>query len=143
MRELGELCFGWYLCIVSVWDIKNREIPMWLIAAGGILSASLGCLSSETSAVLMGAGALVGMLFLLISWMTREAFGYGDSLMIAVTGIYLGFWNLLYMLVWAYVLAAIFAGYVLIQKGFCKKEAFPFVPFLLLAYMGIMCLGGL
>ena len=46
MRELGELCFGGYLCIVSVWDIKNREIPMWLIAAGGILSASLGCLSS-------------------------------------------------------------------------------------------------
>ena len=57
----------------------------------------------------------------------------GDSLMIAVTGVYLGFWNVLYLLVWAYVLAAVFAGYVLIRKGFQKDAAFPFVPFLLAA----------
>ena len=69
--------------------------------------------------------------------------GYGDSLMIAVTGVYLGFWNVLYLLVWAYVLAAVFAGYVLIRKGFQKDAAFPFVPFLLAAYIGIVCLGGI
>ena len=73
----------------------------------------------------------------------RRAFGYGDSLMIAVTGVYLGFWNVLYLLVWAYVLAAVFAGYVLIRKGFQKDAAFPFVPFLLAAYIGIVCLGGI
>lgn len=93
--------------------------------------------------VLMVTGALVGGVFLLISRLTQEAFGYGDSLMIAVTGVYLGFWNVLYLLVWAYVLAAVFAGYVLIRKGFQKDAAFPFVPFLLAAYIGIVCLGGI
>ena len=63
--------------------------------------------------------------------------------MSAVTGVYLGFWNVLYLLVWAYVLAAVFAGYVLISKGFQKDAAFPFVPFLLAAYIGIVCLGGI
>ena len=93
--------------------------------------------------LLMVTGALVGGVFLLVSRVTQEAFGYGDSLMIAVTGVYLGFWNVLYLLVWAYVLAAVFAGYVLIRKGFQKDAAFPFVPFLLAAYIGIVCLGGI
>lgn len=142
MYEIGEICFGGYLCVVSMWDIRKREIPVWLIAAGGILSASLGYFHGKIPLVLMVTGALVGGVFLLISRLTQEAFGYGDSLMIAVTGVYLGFWNVLYLLVWAYVLAAVFAGYVLIRKGFQKDAAFPFVPFLLAAYIGIVCLGG-
>ena len=121
----------------------KNEIPVWLIAAGGILSASLGYFHGKIPLVLMVTGALVGGVFLLISRLTQEAFGYGDSLMIAVTGVYLGFWNVLYLLVWAYVLAAVFAGYVLIRKGFQKDAAFPFVRFLLAAYIGIVCLGGI
>ena len=121
----------------------DLRILCWLIAAGGILSASLGYFHGKIPLVLMVTGALVGGVFLLISRLTQEAFGYGDSLMIAVTGVYLGFWNVLYLLVWAYVLAAVFAGYVLIRKGFQKDAAFPFVPFLLAAYIGIVCLGGI
>ena len=129
MYEIGEICFGGYLCVVSMWDIRKREIPVWLIAAGGILSASLGYFHGKIPLVLMVTGALVGGVFLLISRLTQEAFGYGDSV--------------LYLLVWAYVLAAVFAGYVLIRKGFQKDAAFPFVPFLLAAYIGIVCLGGI
>ena len=47
MYEIGEICFGGYLCVVSMWDIRKREIPVWLIAAGGILSASLGYFQKE------------------------------------------------------------------------------------------------
>lgn len=86
MYEIGEICFGGYLCVVSMWDIRKREIPVWLIAAGGILSASLGYFHGKIPLVLMVTGALVGGVFLLISRLTQEAFGYGDSLMIAVTG---------------------------------------------------------
>ena len=95
MYEIGEICFGGYLCVVSMWDIRKREIPVWLIAAGGILSASLGYFHGKIPLVLMVTGALVGGVFLLISRLTQEAFGYGDSLMIAVTGVYLGFWNVI------------------------------------------------
>ena len=87
MYEIGEICFGGYLCVVSMWDIRKREIPVWLIAAGGILSASLGYFHGKIPLVLMVTGALVGGVFLLISRLTQEAFGYGDSLMIAVTGV--------------------------------------------------------
>lgn len=143
MYEIGKLCFGGYLCIVSVWDIRKREIPLWLIAVGGLLAAGLGFFSAKHSIMLMIAGALVGMVFVGISKVTEEAFGYGDSLMIAVAGVYLGFWNVLGLLVWAHVLAALFAGYILIRKGIYKGVSFPFVPFLLVAYTVIVWQGGI
>lgn len=143
MYEIGKLCFGGYLCVVSVWDIRKREIPLWLIAVGGLLAAGLGFFSEKHSIMLMIAGALVGMVFVGISKVTEEAFGYGDSLMIAVAGVYLGFWNVLGLLVWAHVLAALFAGYILIRKGIYKGASFPFVPFLLAAYTVIVWQGGI
>lgn len=143
MYEIGKLCFGGYLCVVSVWDIRKREIPLWLIAVGGLLAAGLGVFSKKHSIMLMIAGALVGMVFVGISKVTEEAFGYGDSLMIAVAGVYLGFWNVLGLLVWAHVLAALFAGYILIRKGIYKGASFPFVPFLLAAYTVIVWQGGI
>ncbi len=143
MYEIGKLCFGGYLCVVSVWDIRKREIPLWLIAVGGLLAAGLGFFSEKHSIMLMIAGALVGMVFVGISKVTEEAFGYGDSLMIVVAGVYLGFWNVLGLLVWAHVLAALFAGYILIRKGIYKGVSFPFVPFLLAAYTVIVWQGGI
>ncbi len=190
MYEIGKLCFGGYLCVVSVWDIRKREIPLWLIAVGGllaaglgffsekhsimlmiagalvgmvfvgiskvteeafgygdslmiVLAAGLGFFSEKHSIMLMIAGALVGMVFVGISKVTEEAFGYGDSLMIVVAGVYLGFWNVLGLLVWAHVLAALFAGYILIRKGIYKGVSFPFVPFLLAAYTVIVWQGGI
>ena len=143
MYEIGKLCFGGYLCVVSVWDIRKREIPLWLIAVGGLLAAGVGFFSEKHSIMLMIAGALVGMVFVGISKVTEEAFGYGDSLMIAVAGVYLGFWNVLGLLVWAHVLAALFAGYILIRKGIYKGASFPFVPFLLAAYTVIVWQGGI
>lgn len=143
MYEIGKLCFGGYLCVVSVWDIRKREIPLWLIAVGGLLAAGLGFFSEKHSIMLMIAGALVGMVFVGISKVTEEAFGYGDSLMIAVAGVYLGFWNVLGLLIWAHVLAALFAGYILIRKGIYKGASFPFVPFLLAAYTVIVWQGGI
>ena len=60
MYEIGEICFGGYLCVVSMWDIRKREIPVWLIAAGGILSASLGYFHGKIPLVLMVSRASCG-----------------------------------------------------------------------------------
>lgn len=111
------------MCCFHVGYQKKRNTGL-AYCGRGILSASLGYFHGKIPLVLMVTGALVGGVFLLISRLTQEAFGYGDSLMIAVTGVYLGFWNVLYLLVWAYVLAAVFAGYVLIRKGFQKMRHF-------------------
>ena len=56
-------------------------------------------------------------------------------------GGFLGFWNILSLLVAAFSIAALFSIFMLVRKKFHKKSAFPFVPFLTAAYIGGMIIG--
>ncbi len=142
MYEVGQICFGSYLCIVSVWDIRRRMIPCWLLGIGGVLAVVFQLLQKNTSVVSVLAGMAVGGIFLVISKVTEEGLGYGDSLMILAVGIYMGFWQLLYLLTGAYLMAAVFAGVVLVRKRFSRKDSFPFIPFLTAAYIAVLVWGG-
>ena len=129
MYEIGEICF-WriFMCSFHV-GYQKREIPVWLIAAGGILSASLGYFHGKIPLVLMVTGALVGGVFLLISRLTQEAFGYGDSLIIAVTGVYLGFLECVVSPCLGICSGSSVCRIRADQERFSKDAAFPFVPF--------------
>ena len=81
-------------------------------------------------------------LFFIISRSTGEAFGYGDSILILVMGSFLGFWNILSVLTAAFLLAAVFSAVMMASRGFTRKSAFPFVPFLTAAYLGGILIGG-
>ena len=81
------------------------------------------------------------MVFLIISRATEESLGYGDSILITVLGIYMGFWNILTLLVTAFFLGAVFSGVMLVRKKYTGKSSFPFVPFLTAAYVGGVFVG--
>lgn len=49
------------------------------------------------------AGIGVGVLFLLVSKVTEEAIGYGDSVAIMILGGYLGFWKVVGVLAAAFL----------------------------------------
>ena len=84
-------------------------------------------------------------MFLAVSKVTEEAFGYGDSVLILIMGGFLGFWNILALLTQrsTVILAAAFSLVLLIPQpvGFQRKDTFPFVPFLTAAYLGGMAFG--
>ena len=83
----------------------------------------------------------VGIFFLLLSKVTRESFGYGDSILILLIGGLTGLWNLLSLLMIAFSTAALFSIFMLIRKHFSRKSSFPFVPSLTIAYIGGVLLG--
>lgn len=83
----------------------------------------------------------MGIVFLLISRVSGESFGYGDSILILIIGIFLGFWNLMYLLLGAFSMAAVFSAVMMIKHRFNRKSSFPFVPFLAAAYLGGMFIG--
>ena len=80
-------------------------------------------------------------MFLAVSKVTEEAFGYGDSILILIIGSFLGFWDILALLTAAFILAAAFSLILLIRSRFRRKDTFPFVPFLTAAYIGGMAVG--
>lgn len=131
-----------YLMGMAGLDLKNRRIPVWLLAAGGILAVVFQLCQKEILLVPAAAGGAVGVVFLAVSKVTEEAFGYGDSVLIGVLGIYLGFWNLMNLLIISFLFASVAAMGVLIKRKFKRKTVLPFIPFLAVGYLTILLPGG-
>ena len=138
------ICSGNFLVYISalaVVAVKTRKLPL-KTRLSGFFIAGAGCLGGrELPPVLLAAGGCTGIVFLLISRASGEAFGYGDSILILIIGVFLGFWNLLYLLLGAFSMAAVFSAVMMIKHGFSRKSSFPFVPFLAAAYLGGMFIG--
>lgn len=94
----------------------------------------------EGGALLWLGGAGVGALFLAVSRISDEALGYGDSWLILFLGILLGLRDILWLLSMAFMLSGAFSIVLLMRNRYSRKMSFPFVPFLALAYMGVMYL---
>ena len=138
---LCRLTFGIYLIILSVMDIKRRKLKLTVLLSGVLFIPAGVLCRTEIPAAFLLAGGAVGTVFLAVSKVTEEAFGYGDSVLILIMGGFLGFWDILSVLMAAFLLAAAFSGIMLVRKRFSRKTAFPFVPFLMIAYTGGMILG--
>lgn len=136
-----RMAFGIYLVILAVMDIKRRKLKLTVLLSGVLfLPAGVLC-KSEVSAAFLLAGGAVGAVFLAVSKVTEEAFGYGDSILILIIGSFLGFWDILALLTAAFILAAAFSLILLVRSRFRRKDTFPFVPFLTAAYIGGMAVG--
>lgn len=142
MFEISQIGCGVYLCMLSVIDIWMRRIPVWMLAAGGIAAAIARASQKGVPVILVLAGAAIGVVFLVVSKVTEEGLGYGDSLLILVLGIYLGFWNLLGVLLGAFLFSSLYAICALILKKYNRSTGYPFIPFLLLSYFVWIGLGG-
>ena len=130
-----------YIAALAVMDFKYRKLPLKTLLSGLFIAAA-GCLCGrEISPVLLATGGCMGIVFLLISRVSGESFGYGDSILILIIGIFLGFWNLVYLLLGAFSMAAVFSAVMMIKHRFNRKSSFPFVPFLAAAYLGGMFIG--
>ncbi len=78
---------------------------------------------------------LVGVTFLLVSKLSKEAIGYGDSLVILILGIQLGFWKFVELLTYSMFLLGVASLIILVLKGNRKKVGVPFVPMLAAGYL--------
>ncbi len=134
MRKLLVLV----LLAFNAWsDVRERQISLLIsgiAGVGGLLLILIGNISVKEAAM----GACIGAILLLLSILTRDAIGFGDGLLIVVTGCYLGGKDNLLLVGGGFFLAAIFGMSVLIIKKADRKKEFPFVPFLLLSYIGML-----
>lgn len=137
-----QILFAVYLVVLSVMDIRWKKIHLLFLLAGFLFVPAGSLCGRNTSWILFAAGGAAGLLFLLLSRITRESLGYGDSILILTAGCFIGFWNLMYMLVAAFSMSAIFSVIMMSAGKFSRKSSFPFVPFLTAAYIGGMLIAG-
>lgn len=141
---LRKGAFVVYLLAAAWQDVSRRRIRGWVYWAGAILAAlsraaemtsgGLGELAEAQQPAELALGPLVGLGLLALCRLTGGAVGAGDGWFFAVSGLYLGLWDNLLLLLSGLWLCFLFAGGMLLW-GKCtgrdlRKRTIPFLPFL-------------
>ena len=136
------ICMGVLVCL-AVMDIHSRQIPVFILVLGSLAALGYQVFVGKGDIWVISGGIAVGALFLLVSSITREGMGYGDSWAIFILGIYLGIWKLLEALSAAFLFLGAAAVICLLIKKMSRKYKLPFVPFLAIGYLCSILTGGI
>lgn len=142
------------LVVLSGIDIKKRKLSVRVMAALTLAVLLYRMVYREYDIRQYAWGLVPGALLLGISFITRQALGYGDSWMILILGVCLGITDVIRMLMTAFSLAAVFSmvclaweymkgqdtAYGRKSMGNMKKREFAFLPMLALSYLGTVLL---
>ncbi|MDD2957336.1 MAG: prepilin peptidase [Lachnospiraceae bacterium] len=129
-----------FLIICCITDLNKKIIwkPVTILVFAGVCTAHFILKDMELWNIL--CGCLPGLCLLAAGLATREAIGYGDGLVIMSCGAAIGFADVTALLLLGLFFSAIWAAILLIVRKAGKKDSFPFVPFLLAAWICMMCL---
>lgn len=143
MREIGLIIF---YGLTAFDDIRTKQVRILEIIVFGILGIIVNVIWPVKSVESIICGLLVGLVLYIFSILTKEKIGKGDCFIIMVSGLYLGFIDVL-ILIWISSFLALIYGLIKIKK--LKKDSsyeIPFVPFLLSGFLlmyGIHSFGSL
>lgn len=133
-----DIIFFVYQLVCSGYDIQTQTVPRWLLLVGSSMAAAMRIAGIGEGTWSYIWGALLGIVFFLISKYSGEAVGYADSWMIFVLGMYMGIWKLVASLGIAFLVAGIWGAGMMMLKKKKGKETFPFLPFLTVGYLGVI-----
>lgn len=125
------LMFVW-LSGLSLFDIRYRKVPMWMILSGGAAAAGAGicgCIWGEGSFMDLLSGMIPGAVLLLLALGTRKA-GWADGVILAILGSVLGFRQCMLVTMLSLILVSVLSAALLMLKKADKETAIPYVPFL-------------
>lgn len=127
------------VCVCGILDIRNREIPFKAVVIGGVIGCG-SCFFQISQGSLsfgeMGLALLPGGFLLFLSLVSGEKVGYGDGLLLAVIGLFSGFYRCMFILCISLLLLSITALVLLVLHKVHRNSRLPFVPFLA-AGMGV------
>ncbi len=128
-----------FLGICTVFDIRKKEIPLILAGAGTMAAVGFTVWrigNGTIFAVQILLSLLPGIFFLVTGWCTKEKVGYGDGILLSITGLMVGFERCFTGLCISLFLSAFFGVLLLFLHKAQKNSRIPFVPFLTMG-MGV------
>lgn len=122
------------LIICTASDVKSRKIPVCVIMAGAVGTMLCLLLQQEVTPGKMLSGMIVGIIMVVISIVTDEQIGMGDSLIFCILGAGHGFMTSIAVLGISLGLTAATVALLLCIKKVGKRDRIAFVPFILTGY---------
>ena len=128
-----------FLSVCTIFDIRKKEIPLVLAGAGMMAAVGLTVWRIGNGTIFAAQillSLLPGLFFLFTGWCTKEKVGYGDGILLLITGVMVGFKQCFTGLCISLVLSAFFGVLLLFLHKAQKNSRIPFVPFLTMG-MGV------
>ena len=156
--ELREIILFVFLIVASIWDLKEKRIPVWVFRLtaililcldfGYLITELLSCvdcventrivaerIAGSTILIHKLGGMAVGLVLLAVSKLTGGEIGEGDGIAFLITGFTLGFRDNFLLLSEALLLSFVWSLILIIVKKINLKTSLPFVPFVLIAFV--------
>lgn len=144
-KILLHCLFGLLLARLALRDQKEKSVSLSSLIVTlllSILMTMIRVLSAQEDLFWIlgdtGCGLCIGILSLMISMMSGERIGYGDSLMLLILGIGIGGWNLVCLLQVVSFLMLLYVLWMWRKRKMNKDTRIAFYPFLFLGYVSYL-----
>ena len=136
-----------FLAIGAIYDLKSKYIPKRYLFIGGICAITYLIFvsineKSPESIINAVIGIIPGLVSLFFAFVTKEQIGFGDGWVIFISGIFLGIKKMCGTIFIAFMFLTVVAIILLITHRAKRKSTVPFIPFLLIGQIVILCIGG-
>ena len=134
------LGIGYGTCAIV--DYRRKTVPVWMLLSLFFMGFVLKILEGNVLRIELILSVSIGIAMVLVSKITKEMIGYGDSLLILVSGLFLNINEIAVEFLIATTLSGIVALILILvfKKG--RKYELSFIPFVFVAYLIMMCLKG-
>lgn len=138
---MNKIVLAGYLVVLSVFDGRERKVPMSLLGGGTLLTIVLvmrDCFSNSNDWHRIVLAAVLGLtpgVFMLLSAYVTHRVGYGDGLALLAVGMLEGYkkcWGLLCISLM--IMSFWCIGLLMLRKG-TRNTELPYLPFLTVAYL--------
>lgn len=123
------------LLILSVWDMKFKEYPLWIILVGIFTALAADYFYFQMSINQIGSRCFVGIATMAMSCIKSLGIGMGDGLVLIFTGLLIGnVGNLKLIITSIYLFLGCFIFSLTVKKAEISHEI-PFIPFITIGFI--------
>ena len=135
MQNISEVILLAGMGVAALEDYRTKEVSVILMSALYSLGLIVGVLGGKLTWFTLLSSIATGIVFLVIACLTGEAIGYGDGLLFAVTGLHLGLWENLLLIMGLFLASGMLALFLFVIKRKKGKETLPLIPILLVIHV--------
>ena len=132
------------LIVMSVIDIKRKSIHIGMLTAMGVIVAGIRVVQSVCGTAKLNKYELLVItgLTLVMSLMCAITHMLGvAAVVIGIVALAIGIRKAISVFIGAMMAVCVISGILLILKKLRRKDTIPFIPFILLSYMGVTLCG--
>lgn len=141
--DMEQLRWGAAIAVTginSIKDIRCHRIYTGLTIGAALTGVFLACMEWTGGLIELLTGVLIGLAALFLAWVTREAIGYGDGVVLLMLGILLGGSHCFAVAMAAIIASGIWALGLIVFFHKNRKYEMPFIPFLFGGLIWVRCI---